>query len=153
MEKTLQKNENCLAMAGIASVYDVDINNVSTCIPSGDGMTVTLAQGKSWSEIECDDAQASAQYEEHLAYRHHVEMTYHGNQQGVSNDLDEMTECRFLVKVVDNNGTEWLFGHTGTPLRFTFESNNDGNPEGETAYRLVFESLCPLSERRIIPAS
>ena len=153
MEKTLQKNENCLAMAGIASVYYVDINNVSTCIPSGDGMTVTLAQGKSWSEIECDDTQASARYEEHLAYRHHVEMTDHGNPQGVSNDLDEMTECRFLVKVVDNNGTEWLFGHTGTPLRFTFESNNDGDPEGETAYRLVFESLCPLSERRIIPAN
>lgn len=137
-------------MAGIQSVYYADIDNVAICLSGNGGVMVSLLPGHTWSLIESDEAKASATYEDVLAWRHHVELLYHGNQQQVESDLMEMTQRRFLVKVVDNNGTEWLYGHGNSPLRFHFDSGNDGGADSETAYRLTFEALCPEAERRII---
>lgn len=137
-------------MAGIQSVYYADFDNVETCLPLNGGVTVSLLAGHTWSLIESDEAKASAAYEDVLAWRHHVELLYHGNQQQVESDLMEMTQRRFLVKVVDNNGTEWLYGHRCSPLRFQFWSENGGGADSETAYRLTFEALCPEAERRIL---
>ena len=137
-------------MAGINAVYYVDYENVVVCLPGNGGMLVDLSTGHGWSLIEADEAKASATYEDVLAWRHHVELLYHGNQQQVESDLTEMTQRRFLVKVVDNNGTEWLYGHCASPLRFQFESENSGEADGETAYRLTFEALCPEAARRIL---
>lgn len=150
MEKNLEKNPICAAMAGIQSVYYADFDIVESCLPLNGGVTVSLLAGHSWSLIEADEAKASATYEDVLAWRHHVELLYHGNQREVESDLMEMTQRRFLVKVVDNNGTEWLYGHGASPLRFHFESENSGEADGETAYRLTFEALCPESERKIV---
>jgi hypothetical protein len=137
-------------MAGIQSVYYADFDNVETCLPGDGGVIVSLLARHRWSLIEADEAKASATYEDVLAWRHHVELLYHGNQQQVESILMEMTQRRFLVKVVDNNGTEWLYGHGCSPLRFRFESENSGEADGETAYRLTFEALCPEAERRIL---
>lgn len=150
MEKNFEKNPVCSAMAGIQSVYYVDFDNVQICLPAPNGVSVVLLANHSWSLIEADEAKASANYEEVLAWRHRVELLYHGNQREVESDLMEMTQRRFLVKVVDNNGTEWLYGHGTSPLRFRFESENSGEADGETAYRLTFEALCPKSERKIV---
>lgn len=136
-------------MAGIQSVYYADFDNVESCLSWNGGVTVGLLAGHSWSLIEADEAKASAAQEGVLAWRHHVELLYHGNQQQVESILMEMTQRRFLVKVVDNNGTEWLYGHGCSPLRFQFESENGGGADSETAYRLTFEALCPEMERRI----
>ena len=137
-------------MAGIQSVYYVDYENVLICLPGNGGIYVSLLAGHTWSLIEADEVKASANYEDILAWRHQVELLYHGNQQKAESDLMEMTQRRFLVKVVDNNGTEWLYGHVASPLRFHFESENSGEADGETAYRLTFEALCPESERKIV---
>lgn len=137
-------------MAGIQSVYYVDFDNVQTCLSAPNGVSVVLLTNHSWSLIEADEAKVSADYEDVLAWRHHVELLYHGNQREVESDLMEMTQRRILVKVVDNNGTEWLYGHAASPLRFRFKSENSGEADGETAYRLTFEALCPESERKII---
>lgn len=137
-------------MAGIQSVYYVDFDNVQICLSAPNGVSVVLLANHSWSLIEADEAKVSAIYEDVLAWRHHVELLYHGNQREVESDLMEMTQRRFLVKVVDNNGTEWLYGHGASPLRFRFESENSGEADGETAYRLTFEALCPESERKIV---
>lgn len=150
MEKNFEKNPICSAMAGIQSVYYADFDNVVICLPVAGGVSVELSAGHGWSLIETDEAKASANYEEVLAWRHRVELLYHGNQREVESDLMEMTQRRFLVKVVDNNGTEWLYGHGASPLRFHFESENSGEADGETAYRLTFEALCPESERKIV---
>lgn len=150
MEKNLEKNPICAAMAGIQSVYYTDFYYVETILPGNGGVVVSLLSGHTWSLIESDEAKASANYEDILAWRHKVELLYHGNQQAVERDLTEMTQYRFLVKVVDNNGTEWLYGHGNSPLRFHFDSGNDGDAGGDTAYRLTFEALCPVPERKII---
>ena len=150
MEKNFEKNPVCSAMAGIQSVYYVDFDNVQICLSAPNGVSVVLLANHSWSLIEADEAKVSAIYEDVLAWRHHVELLYHGNQREVESDLMEMTQRRFLVKVVDNNGTEWLYGHGASPLRFRFESENSGEADGETAYRLTFEALCPESERKIV---
>jgi hypothetical protein len=150
MEKNLEKNPICSAMAGIQSVYYADFDNVEMCMPGVGGVMVSLLARHRWSLIEADEAKASATYEDVLAWRHHVELLYHGNQQQVESILMEMTQRRFLVKVVDNNGTEWLYGHGASPLRFRFESENSGEADCETAYRLTFETLCPEAERRIL---
>ena len=151
MEKNFEKNPICSAMAGIQSVYYVDFDNVQTCLSAATGgVQVSLLTNHNWSIIEADEVKASANYEEVLAWRHRVELLYHGNQREVESDLMEMTQRRFLVKVVDNNGTEWLYGHGASPLRFRFESENSGEADGETAYRLTFEALCPESERKIV---
>ncbi len=136
-------------MAGIKSVYYVDIDNVENCLPVNGGVSVSLLASHTWSLIEADDAKASASYEDIQAWRHQVELVYHGNQQAVESDLMEMTQHRFLVKVVDSNGTEWLYGHTSSPLRFHFESQTNGEADEVTAYTLTFEALCPESERKI----
>ena len=150
MDKTFEKNPICSAMAGIQSVYYADFDNVETCLPGNGGVIVSLLAGHSWSLIEADETKASAAYEDVLAWRHHVELLYHGNQREVESDLVEMTQRRFLVKVVDNNGTEWLYGYGSCPLRFRFDSENGGEADSETAYRLTFESLCPGPERKIL---
>lgn len=150
MEKNFEKNPVCSAMAGIQSVYYVDFDNVQICLSAPNGVSVVLLANHSWSLIEADEAKVSAIYEDVLAWRHRVELLYHGNQREVESDLMEMTQRRFLVKVVDNNGTEWLYGHGASPLRFRFESENSGEADGETAYRLTFEALCPESERKIV---
>lgn len=137
-------------MAGIQSVYYADFDNIETCLPGDGGVTVGLLARHNWSLIEADEAKASATFEDALAWRHHVELLYHGNQQKVESILMEMTQRRFLVKVIDNNGTEWLYGHECSPLRFQFVSENGGGAESETAYRLTFEALCPEAERRIL---
>ena len=150
MEKNLEKNPICAAMAGINAVYYVDYENVVVCLPENGGMLVDLSTGHGWSLIEADEARAAAEQEEVTAWRHKVELRYHGNQQQVESDLTEMTGRRFLVKVVDNNGTEWLYGHGSSPLRFRYNSENGGEADSETAYRLTFEALCPEPERRIL---
>lgn len=150
MEKNFEKNPICSAMAGIQSVYYADLENIAVCLPGNGGVTVDLLTGHTWSLIEADEAKASANHEGILAWRHQVELLYHGNQNDVESDLKEMTQRRFLVKTVDNNGTEWLYGHTTSPLRFTFDSNNDGEADGETVYRLIFEALCLEPAMKII---
>ena len=149
MEKAFEKNPTCAAMAGIKSIYYADCENVTICLPVNGGISVDLSAGHSWSLIEADGATANANYEEPLAWRHQVQLTYHGNQNEVEADFTEMTGRRFLVKVVDNNDTEWLYGQTCSPLRFTFSSENDGQADGQTAYTLSFEALCPNPARII----
>ena len=136
-------------MAGIESVYYADIRNVEHVIPYSDGVVVSLKSGHSWQEIEADSTKAGSGPEEGHAYRHRVTMLYHGSQQEVVRTLDEMAQGRFLVKAVDNNGTEWLYGCEDCPLRMSFESSNDGEPDGTTAYELSFEGVCPLPEMRM----
>lgn len=136
-------------MAGILSVYYADIANVEHCVPYSDGVVVSLKSGHGWSLIETDGASASSVSEEGHAYRQTAELTYHGQQGEVQRTLDEMTRCRFLLKVIDTVGTEWLMGSMDCPLRFSFESNNDGEPGGTTAYTLRFTALCPTPALRI----
>lgn len=149
MEKTLSRNENCQAMAGIASVYYADINIVNVFDPVQDGVKCTIHSGHAWSEIEHDGATANATPEDGHAYRHVVECVYHGSQQEMVRTLDEMSRGRYLVRVSDNNGTDWVYGTPDTPLHMSFESVNDGEEEGDTSYKLRFEALCPAPEMRM----
>ncbi len=150
MEKNFEKNPICTAMAGIQSVYYADVENIASCFQKSGGMEVNFVTNHGWSLIEADGVKAEAKHESPWAWRHSVKLTYHGNQQGVESDLMEMTQLRFLVKMIDNNGTEWLYGHICSPLRFRFDSDNDGEYDGETAYQMTFESLCPGPERKIL---
>ena len=137
-------------MAGISNVYYADITTINTIKPKNDGMEVTFASGKTWHVIEHDGANYNTACAEGRAYTLTVDLIYHGNQTQSVRDLDAMTQCRFAVKVVDNNGTEWLYGYGSCPLRFRFDSENGGEADSETAYRLTFESLCPGPERKIL---
>lgn len=136
-------------MAGIVSAQYADIANVEHCLPYSDGVVVALKSGHAWSLIETDGVSAGCPSEEGGAYRHKVDMTYHGHQSENTRALVEMASRRFLLKVTDSNGTEWLYGCMECPLRMTIESVNDGEPDGETDYRLSFSALCPLPELRI----
>lgn len=150
MEKDLTRNENCLAMAGIDSAYYADINTIDNILPVSDGLTVSFKQGKTWHIIEHDTASANSPHEAGRGYRQTVDLVFHGNQTEVSRDLDAMCDCRFIMKVVDNNGTSWIYGDIDTPLQFSYEDSNDGEASGETAYSLHFEGLCRLPALRLI---
>ena len=149
MENTLERNPICSAMAGIMSVHYADIADVVSVKPNGGGVTVVLAPGKSWLEIETEAASMNVVPEEGGAYRHKADIVYHGNQNNVQRSLLEMTLRRYLLKITDNNGTEWLLGCMESALRMEYESTNDGVPDGTTAYTLHFTALCPMPEMRI----
>ena len=59
-------------MAGIQSVYYTDFDNVVICLPVAGGVSVELSAGHGWSLIEADEAKASANYEDVLAWRHYL---------------------------------------------------------------------------------
>lgn len=143
MEIDFEKNPICAAIAGIESVYYADIEIVNSIMPTTGGVNVTLTTGHNWSVIESDQAKATTEYQDTLSWNHLVELVYHGNQQSVEANLKEMTERRFVIKVVDNNGVAWLYGHECSPLRFRYTSENDGEADGTTAYSLTFEGVCP----------
>ena len=149
MEKDLLRNPICQAMAGISSVYYADITTISATKPKSDGMEVVFNNGKTWHVIEHDGASFGSAGEAGRAYTQTVDILYHGNQTESVRALDEMTQCRFVVKCVDNNGVEWLVGSKEVPLRFTYESNNDGEADGETAYQLHFKATGPWPEMRL----
>ena len=136
-------------MAGISNVYYADITTINTIKPKNDGMEVTFASGKTWHVIEHDGANYNTASAEGRAYTLTVDLIYHGNQTQSVRDLDAMTQCRFAVKVVDNNGVEWLLGDKEVPMRFSYSSNNDGEAAGETAYKLHFEATGPWPEMRL----
>ena len=149
MEKTLDKNPICSAMAGIISVQYADIKNVENYIPYSDGIIVSLKRGHAWSIIETDGITASCRHEGGGAYRHEVGMVYHGHQAENDRALMEMTGHRFLLRITDNNGTMWLYGTKECPLHMSYEYTNDGEADGETAYRLTFSALCPVPRLRV----
>lgn len=60
----------------------------------------------------------------------------------VTGELEEMEEHRFLVRVTDANGNEWLLGTLDAPLDFQAEAT-DGEDNGLNSYRFRFGAQVP----------
>jgi len=148
MQKNLEKNGFCATMAGIKKMYYAEIASVESVTRSYDGCSVNFASGYDWAEIECESANAKVT-PDGGALRHEVGCTFVGSQAEVLQQLEAMTRRRHLVKLVDNNDTAWLMGDINTPLRFSFEEQEDGTPDGTSAYLLHFASTCNCGKRRI----
>lgn len=127
-------------MAGIKTLHYVDIKKVATFMPSGEGMSITLAQGAAWSKVLFSEASCNTVLEGD-AFSHIVNATVPGKGKVSARDLMELCYGRYIVKATDNNGVSWLIGDTEEGLRFAFEDVNEGTAEGETAYRLTFSGL------------
>ncbi len=140
MEKNLEKNPFCSAMAGVKTLHYVDIKNVATMTPTEDGWNVTLASGHYWSRIHFKNAKVNTESVGEC-YRHTVEVTVPAKGGVPVRDLMTLERGRYLVRVTDNNGVKWLMGDTTAPMRMTMKDNNDGSPEGETAYNIAFSAL------------
>ena len=81
MEKNLEKNPFCSAMAGIKTLHYADIKNVSDMTPTADGWNVTLSSGHYWSRIYFAEAKAETKSEGSVntSQRRSGSTRYHGS--------------------------------------------------------------------------
>lgn len=136
-------------MAGIKTLHYIDVDNVTSQRPSGDGWSVTLASGHEWKQIHFSQVQAATE-REGGCYRHSVEATVPGKGSVSARDLLTLEQGRYLVRATDNNGVQWLIGDTESPLRLTVTDTHGGTPQEETAYRLTFSGISLWPQMRII---
>lgn len=148
MEKNLEKNPFCSAMAGVKTLHYIDIKNVVKTTPKEDGWSVTLAAGHYWSRIHFTTAQTTTQSEGEC-YRHTVETKLPAKGALAVRDIMALERGRYLVRVTDNNGVRWLMGDKTAPMRLTVTDSNDGNADGETAYKLTFSGLSQWPQMKI----
>lgn len=127
-------------MAGIKTLHYIDIKNITRFHPTGEGVTVTLIQSAVWSQVRFSSARCDT-VPEGDAFRHTIEATVPGKGTVSMRDLIELRYGRYLVRVTDNNGIQWICGDDEDGLRFSFEDINEGNPNGETSYNLAFSGL------------
>lgn len=127
-------------MAGVKLLHYVDIKNVTSQTPSGDGWAVVLKHNHYWSRIHFSTVKLGCDTEGEC-YNHSVEVALPGKGAVAARDIMALERGRFMLRVTDNNGVRWLIGDTETPLRLKVQDNNDGTPDGTTAYNLLFSGL------------
>lgn len=149
MEKELNQNEFCSAMAGVKLLHYVDVKNVDSQTPNGDGWTVVLKNGHYWRRIHFSTAKVGCN-EEGDAYRHTLEVALPGKGAVAVRDIMTLERGRYLVRVTDNNGVKWLMGDTETPMRMKVSDNNDGTPDGTTAYNLTITGLTQWPQMKVV---
>lgn len=140
MEKELKKNHFCSAMAGVKLLHYVDVKNVVSQKPSGDGWNVILKNNHYWSRIHFSKVKVGTD-EEGESYRHTIEAHLPGKDAVAARDLMKLQRGRYLVRVTDNNGVQWLVGDTTTALHLAVRDENEGEAVSETAYILTFSGL------------
>ena len=136
-------------MAGVKLLHYVDVKNVTSQTPNGDGWTVVLKSGHYWSRIHFATAKIDSESDGE-AYRHTVEIALPAKGGVAARDLMALERGRYLVRATDNNGVQWLMGDTEAPLRLTVQDNNDGTAEGSTAYNLLFSGLTQWPQMKIV---
>ena len=127
-------------MAGIKTLHYIDKDSITSMNPYGEGWNIVLGNGKSWCRIQFSACKAETQ-DEGSMYRHTVEAAIPAKGGMSARDLMELQQGRYVVKVIDYNGNEWLVGDKACPMRLTVTDENGGTPDGETAYTLTFSGL------------
>lgn len=140
MNKNIQKNPFCSAMAGIKTLHYIDIKNIATFFPSGDGLAVTLKAHTSWTQVQFTQASCDVKPDGD-AFLHTINATVPGKGTMSARDLMELRYGRYLVRVTDNNGVRWMCGDTDEGLQLSYEEVNEGSADGETAYRITISGL------------
>lgn len=136
-------------MAGVKLLHYIDIKNVVSSTPSGDGWKVTLKNGHYWSRIHFSSATPNSESEGEC-YRHTIDVALPGKGAVAVRDIMALERGRYLVRVTDNNGVQWLIGDTETPLRMKVQDTNDGTPSGATAYNITISGLTQWPQMRIV---
>lgn len=137
MEDLVKNNANCKNMPGYVGlhlVYDDEVE--STPFVDTDTRFVNLVIGKTWGNVPAREISLVSQYQGG-AYSLEINGILHATRISVMElRLQEMTQKKFLARLVDRNGDKWIAGMKDEPLNFEYEHIGDSDPTGTRAYRI-----------------
>lgn len=144
--ENIKKNSQTGNMAGNKFIYlastdeieRIDLMNFNT-------KKVIMKEGYGFGQIEADLIDFSSPCQDGK-YSHEVVCQLTAMLGKYDSMFDEMTRQRFIVKVVDNNNTVWLFGSLDYPLIFEYRHLGKAKASHEHLYELTFrrESTIPI---------
>jgi len=112
---------------------------------TGDWLALpVLPQGRTWTEQEDRSLQGKF-YEQQLT------AVTRPLSPAASRELDEMSNHRFLLKVLDRNAQWWLLGTMETPFDFSASAASGEERGGLSSYSIRFESQTPHRAYGFVP--
>ena len=148
MEKNIEKNPFCSAMAGTKTLHYIDVKNITSMIPKNDGWNVSLRSGHDWKRIHFSKCKTGTSTDGET-YKHTAEATIPAKGNMSVRDIMVLERGRYVIKITDNNGIQWLMGDTTAPMRMSVTDTNGGSPNEETGYLIVFSGVSAWPQMRI----
>jgi len=149
MEKNIEKNTFCSAMAGVKKLQYIDVKNVKSLMPHLDGWRLLLKEGHYLSRVSFHETKVHT-LPDGNAYTHTVEAAIPAKGGVAARDLMRMEQGRYLVIVTDNNSKLWLLGDTEEPLRASVSDSNEGTAGEFTGYRLTFSGTTQWPQMQVV---
>lgn len=139
----LRRNPACASMSGIKKIEFTEANNVTAFTRSARGISLSAA-ASAWRAIELDEGVMSSPDNGNGGYDTEITGVFCATGTEIDRTLAEMREQRFILRLTDNKGVKWIAGTRDQPLRFEYGHNNDGTPDGKTAYDIRFYAATEL---------
>lgn len=149
MEKNIEKNTFCSAMAGVKLLHYVDVKNVKSLTPYMDGWKLRLNEGHYTSRVNFNEVKVQT-VPEGNAYTHTVEVAIPAKGGVAARDLMRMEQGRYIVLVTDNKNKVWLLGDTEEPMKVAVTDSNEGTADAFTGYRLTFTGTTQWPQMQLV---
>lgn len=139
MEKEIKNNDFCSAAGFIKNIYYIAAQDVEEITPNNDGVSVQLGSSAFWKNMSgMGEATCTGEPVEGGAWQYTVEAKVAGRGAVPPRYLQKLTAGRWLLKLVDYTGKEWLVGESECPLRCAVTDTATSEATGETLYTFRF---------------
>lgn len=146
MEDLYKNDANCKNIPGFSKLflaYDNEI--VSAELSTPNSRTVVFAQGKNWGNVPGKKIQVSSTFTDGR-YNLKISCLLYATSTDIEAVMSRMCKQKFVAKVLDRNGREWLAGMPDEPLNFEYEHVGDAEVSGQRVYKITLqrETTYPL---------
>ena len=151
MEKTLERNDFCSAGGWIKSIYYVAAQQIKEITPKEEGVSVKLASSAFWKNMGgLAEATVSGEPQEGGGWKYTLEAKIAGRGAMAPRYLERLTAGRWLVKLTDADGREWLIGEADSALACAVTDTATSEATGETLYSIRLAGIQRQAARVIV---
>lgn len=140
----LLKNGQNQTMAGWKKMELIDKDDI-TAFDLSSFNEVTITSTVPFSSIDAKKILLSYPYnEDDKKYDVSVQCDVVGTANQYDSKLNQMTNHKYIVRLIDNAGIKWIIGTDDEPLNFAYVHIGDANAAGEHKYTLTFSRKMSL---------
>lgn len=152
----MEMRANCAmrSMAGMRGVEFIDAESVESITPRATGTELVLKPMEGWNRLQVKMGEATMTSNEDAgnAYANEVSVTFRGLGGEWERMVEQMKQKRWVLRLTDNNGVQWVVGNKEVPMRFGFNIINDGSATGRSAYEMRWHNTSRRPAERCVPA-
>lgn len=146
----IRKNDPLKAISGWAKVEYVSAKSIGRFSIVGNEASVELQEDAEWATIEAGTIQQHCVQNKSYCYDHSIVVMISCRSNGYNMTLDKMTNDRYLLKLTDTAGDQWIAGCPDEPMRMDVQESDDDNPSDGAAHTITFgcKSRLPLMKTK-----